>query len=132
MNIRTVGTAPVPLAWAFRLSGLGWVAVGVEAFLVNLLSYKAFAALVGAAILTSGCAALKYLGQQIEAALDRHAERMEKITRTHADIMNGQVLAIERWFKLGVRSDDAARRDAADVHVRNGTGPFQMYRGGAQ
>ncbi|WP_436759419.1 hypothetical protein [Streptosporangium sp. V21-05] len=131
MNIRTVGAAPVSLAWAFRLSGLGWLAVAVEAALVDLLSVKMFAALMGAAAVTSGCAALKYLGQQIEAALDRHAERMEEITRAHADIMAGQVLALERWFKLGARSNEAARRDAADVHAADGlgTGPFRAYKG---
>ncbi|MGC5012605.1 hypothetical protein ACLQ2R_17715 [Streptosporangium sp. DT93] len=128
MNVRMIGAAPVSLAWALRLSWLGWGAVGVEALLVDILGYKAFAALVGSAIVTSVYAGLKHHAQEIKKALGEHAGRMEEITNAHAEIIAKQVLTIERFFKMGTRSDDAARRDAADVRVRDESGPFKAFR----
>ncbi|WP_344888320.1 hypothetical protein [Streptosporangium longisporum] len=91
-----------------------------------MLSYKAFAALVGSAIVTSVYAGLKHHAQELKKALDEHAGRMEKVTQAHAEIITKHVLALDRFFTMGLRADDAARRDAADV---NGSGPFPIYRG---
>lgn len=103
-----------------RLAWVGWAVVGVEALLLNLLTPKAFAALIGAALATSGCAAFK-----------QHVKRMEQITAEHAEKMSKQVLAIEKFFDIAIRSDRIARIDAAEGRSTNGfeTGPFHVYKG---
>jgi len=125
LNIRTIGAAST-----FSLAGLGLVAIGAEALLVDLFSLTELTAVAVVTAVASLCGAVEYLARQISKAFDQHALRMERITQTHADVMAKQVLAIERWFTMGVRSDAMVRRDVADVHAEGGldSGPFRAYR----
>ena len=125
VDIRTIGAASIS-----GLAALGWVVIGAEVLLVDLFSLKRFAAVAVATAVMSVCSALEYLARHLAMALDQHANRMEQITGRHADVMAKQVLAVERWFGMGVRADVMARQDAADAHAADGldSGPFRAYR----
>lgn len=108
---------PTPQTLA-TLAWLSWGVVGVEAFLINLLEFKPFIALLATAMSVSVVSAIHY-----------NAGRGEKATREHAELMAKQILTIERFFEMGVRSDTLAKIDAAERCTVNGhdTGPFKMH-----
>ena len=125
MNIRTIGAAST-----YGLAGLGLAVICAEALLVDLFSLTELTAVAVVTAVASLCGAVEYLARQIAQAFDQHATRMEQITGRHADVMAKQVLAVERWFGMGVRADVMARQDAADAHTADGldSGPFRAYR----
>lgn len=112
-----INPAPQTLA---MLAWIAWGVVGLESFLIDMLAIKPFAALVAAAATVSVAAAMRY-----------HGQRVEESTREHAALMSKQILTIERFFEMGVRSDTRAKIDVADSRARNGhgTGPFRVYNG---
>lgn len=103
------------LSWAV------WGVIGIEVLVLDLMTIKAFAALVGGALALSWCVIARY-----------HASRMATITNAHAEVMTKQVLAIEKFFEMGRRSDALANIQAAAASRLNGndSGEFAIYRSG--
>jgi hypothetical protein len=110
-----------------------WVAclaLAVEVYL-DILSLKQFVTLIA----LTAVGLLYQIGRRlaagaahrVETALDGHAARMECATREHGRWLRENVLTAEKFFELGVHSDDASRRAAADSHPMFGgdTGPFR-------
>lgn len=93
------------------LSLMMWAAVGAEVLLLDTMTPKAFNAILGAALAVSGWAIMM-----------SHSQRVEQVTNTHAETIAKQVLTIERFFDMGVRSDSAARLDVAATRSMNGFG----------
>ncbi|WP_326828743.1 hypothetical protein OIE13_22825 [Streptosporangium sp. NBC_01810] len=88
-----------------------WAAVGAEVSLLDITSPKAFDAILGIALTVSGWAIMMY-----------HSQCVKQITKTHAETIAKQVLTIDRFFALGVRSDLIARLDVAATRSMNGFG----------
>lgn len=77
----------------------------------------------------SSQAALAEVVTNIRAAVADHAARVETATQAHADQISGQVLTVERFFCLGIRSDSIAKIQAAELNAvdSSDTGPATMY-----
>lgn len=103
------------------LSWIVWGVIGIEVLVLDAMSLKAFAALVGGALALSWCVIARY-----------HASRMAAVTDAHAEMMAKQVLTIQKFFDMGRRSDAIASIQAAAANRPNGsgTGEFAVYRSG--
>ncbi|WP_143082186.1 hypothetical protein [Nonomuraea wenchangensis] len=120
-NVILVGVAV--LAWAgavvhslpeLRNTAILLVTVGVGATTAICATVRAgMARLVDQVARVSGKVAEH--AERMEKATSTHAERNEKATSDHAEILAKHVLAVERFFEMGVRSDAVARYDAQDL-----------------
>lgn len=119
LNIRPSSITFTRRTWTLSAPWIMWGAVSAEVLIFDLLSLKTFAAMVGGAITASWC-----------AVVERHAVRMEKSNEAHADAMGDTVLAADRFFDIGVRSNRIAMIDAADARSPSESGPYPIYRSG--
>lgn len=115
------------------LASLAWLAWGIAAIVAvaEMTSVRALALAVGAgATLTIYAVALACTARiiaAVDATAREHAERMEKATAKHAELLSKHVLALDHFFGMGVKSDVLAKVDLAETRAMNGTGPFAAH-----
>ena len=119
---------------SITLASLGGLAWGIAAWLavteITSTNMLVLAVGVGATLVLSAVA--RYCVSRVEKMIVTHADRMEKATSDHAQLLKEHVLALERFFKMGVRSDVLTKFDLAETRSMNGhdTGPLKVYDGG--
>lgn len=131
LNAHPVNITPTS-AVLVCLSGLAW-AVAVLIAVADLTSTKVLAVSIGVGATGAVCAVALESMVRVVRKVEDHAQRVERATADHAELLAKHVLALDRFFELGVHSDRLAQEDAADLHPwpSRGTGSFRVYKGDA-
>ncbi|WP_062434848.1 hypothetical protein [Herbidospora daliensis] len=68
--------------------------------------------------------------EQLKAALAAHCEQLKSALAGHCEQLRQHVLALDRWFALGAKSEATAKIDAAMLReaAPDDTGPFSAFR----
>lgn len=117
------------------LMALAWGTIVID-LAANILTDRLFTVALVAAATVTLIFGLSRLASRVEASLLEHTERVEKVTREHAQAMKEHILTVERLFQLGIRAKTQAMVDAVRTHDHldeptsaTGTGPFTLYKG---
>lgn len=100
---------------------------------VDLTGAKTLAVSIGLGITTAVSAVVLECSVRLIRKMEEHAQRVEAATAQHAELLSKHVLALDRFFEMGVHSDRASNADAKNLKPWNphSTGPFRVYNGDA-
>ncbi|GII87123.1 hypothetical protein Ssi03_51130 [Sphaerisporangium siamense] len=122
MKISTVAVVTLVTAAA-------WAPLIIEfATPVEVLDVKLFTTALAVGLLAPTCGVMLYLVTRIEAALWANAARVETALDRHAKLLKEQILTVERFFSIGIRSKRIAEIQADEMHGPADTGPFSPWR----
>lgn len=129
MNVYPPAITPIGAVLAC-LSGIAW-SVAVVIAVTDLTSTKVLAVSIGVGVTGAVCASALECAERLVRKVENHAQRVEKATADHAKLLTKHVLALERFFEMGVESDRLARLHADGLVPWNSqdTGPFSMRKG---
>lgn len=106
-----------------------WGAVGGQ-LIFRVFDLQVFAAMLAAALALTIMRALNRHSERVQATTTAHAKRVESAILEHTKAMKDHVLALERFFQMGLKGHVIASVDVAEQRSRADTGPFKVYNGG--
>lgn len=94
---------------------------------------KMLAVSIGIGATATGSAVIVECTARLIRKMEEHAQRVEAATTQHANLLAKHVLALDRFFEMGIQSDRAARADAMNVRPwkRRDSGSFRVHNGDA-